>query len=173
MMAKALANFSAWSGLKNLAQIRRMVPVKYVDEPDVAPTDVAICSSTGNWATYRNWPYFPELKSLLTAHGIRWVDISELRDNRCLNQVKKSRLYLGLDTGVSHLVSSVVNSGLIIQSGFSNIHYWSSYGYQTIEHDVYCRNCFLRQGCPNEHRCMRDILPAEVLARIKKLLGLT
>jgi hypothetical protein len=170
IMQKALHNFCAWSGERDLLLTRHLVPVKFQDEPNLPQIDVSICPTTSSPTSYRNWPFFPQLKALLDADGIRWLDVSGLRGNQCLNQVKKSRLYLGLETGMSHFVSSVVSSGLIIQSGYSNINHWSTYGYEAIWRDVPCRNCFLRKGCPHELRCMCDVPPEEVHRRILSIL---
>lgn len=169
IMRKALDNFAATHGIKEQLKLtRRSVDVKVVEVPSIPSFDVVICSRVGYWSPYRGWPHFPELKRRLTLAGISWFDLSETNttDNECLNYVGKAKLYLGLETGTSHFVASVARRGLIIQSGYSSLDYWSTYGYDEVSVPVPCRNCFLdySQRCPNAHVCMVSVT-AEMVFR--------
>lgn len=170
IMQKALDNCQTYLGITNLKLTRTVIPVKYHDLPQVPQVDVAICSSTGFWSKYRNWPYFEQLKHEFDRHGITWIELGQKRGVECLNYVKKAKIYLGLETGVSHYVSSVAKKALIIQSGYSNINYWCSYGYAYIQLELPCSNCFLRNGCAHGHACMKNITTETVLREITKLL---
>ena len=116
------------------------VPINFVDIPKIEGTDVAMVTQSGHWTPYRNWPYFEELKKELNNYNIKYIDISKenIKNQECLNWVKKSKLYLGLETGTSHLVSQVVNNSLIIQSGYTHNNFWNFYNYDYISHDVDC-----------------------------------
>ena len=176
IMRKALDNFAQAIGLLNSIPITRAnAPVKMVLDDRVPSVDIAICSRSGYWSPYRDWPSFPRLKVLLTDAKLRWHDLSEsgIRGNECLNYVRKAKLYLGLETGMSHFVSSVARRGLILQSGYSCFEYWSTYGYSYLCRHVACSPCFLTHvnECPHMHRCMTEITAEMVLQAILCELG--
>ena len=156
------------------------IPVKYYDIKDIKGVDVALNTTTGNWSEYRNWPYFAELKELLNDNGISYIDLNEnnIYGIECLNYVRKSRLYIGLETGMSHYVSKYANrKALIIQSGFCPFDYWAKfyhYDHLVCEYECCERPCFLTKKeakigivCDNDHLCMRDIKPHLVIDIIK------
>ena len=157
------------------------IPVTFKELPEIPEIDVVMCTKTGEWTPYRNWPYFDELKNLLDSAGISHFDLNANRcyGNECLNYVQKCRLYLGLETGTSHYVSKFANGkALIIQSGFSYPEFWASiYNYEFVEHPVECSPCFINKrdvakggGCRFEHRCMTEISPETVCDRVIKML---
>jgi len=153
------------------------VPVKYKDNPDIKSYDIVMATKSGVWSRYRNWLYFPELKKVLDKEGITYYDLSEnnIKNNDCLNYVKKSKLYIGLETGTSHYVSQFANNkGLIIQSGYCDISYWCNYKYEIISRNVNCKPCFLNlktQPCTNGHICMKNITVDMVMEKIKEMLN--
>jgi len=118
------------------------IPVKYKEIPEILPVDVVMCTKTGRWCEYRDWPYFEQLKKLFDKENITYVDLNEkgIYNNECLNYVKKAKLYLGLDTGTSHYVSKFANGkALIIQSGFNLFNWWAdTYDYDVITAEVNC-----------------------------------
>lgn len=161
------------------------VPVRYHDMPEIEGVDVAMWTETGPWASVRMWPHFAVLKEMLTAEGISYVDMTAegARGIACLNYVKKSKLYLGLETGTSHYVSQFANDkALILQSGFCPFVFWTYlYRYECLRANVECRYrpCFLTRDeaaagieCPHEHACMVQLDPRTVLWAIKRRLGL-
>ena len=169
ILRKALDNFSADFILPPIPISRTSVPIRYQDDPSIIGTDVVICSEVSIHSKYREYPRMNEVKQLLNEKGVRWRDLSEdkIRGNAVLNWVKKSKVYLGLETGVSHYVAGVVNKGLILQSGYSNYYFWgTTYPYEALFVPVECRNCFLRTGCPNDHKRMMLIEPREVVDKI-------
>lgn len=140
---------------------------------EVPSFDVVMASATSDFTPYRNWNGFTELKNLLTNSGFTWIDLSEkgIKNTLCINYVKKSKIYIGLESGVSHYVAEfAAGKGIVIQSGYSYSKYWGPYGYRFIENNVSCSPCFLLTGCQNEHKCM-NIPAITVLSEIKKVLS--
>jgi len=155
---------------KKLKINRNHIPVKFHDIPDIPSVDVAMCTVTGKWTPYRNWPYFEELKELFTKEGITYADLDadKIMNIECLNYVKKCKLYLGLDTGMSHYVSKFANGkALILQGGFIEFDFWAYlYDYDCLQiEDVPCRPCFInkqhiakgKRKCELDNMCMKDI----------------
>jgi hypothetical protein len=163
---------------------RDHIPVIF-NKMDVPTYDVILHTNTGSWSIYRMWPFFEELKSLLTKQGISWIDIADRKNGRIggikyLNYVNNAKLYVGLETGPSHYVSSIAkNKTLILQSGFAEYNFWAYlYKFDHLEVEVPCRPCYLNvndirdnKGCPYNHRCMREISPQDVFNKIEKMLG--
>lgn len=143
---------------------RRAVPVKF-EEMAVPHYDVALGTKTGPWTPYRNWPSFPQLKECLDKRGLTWIDLDEQNKNgnECLNIIKQCGVFVGLETGRSHYVSSVgAGKTLIIQSGYTPSRQWCVYDYDFIEKAIPCSPCYLRAGCTFNHDCMKTT-PEEVL----------
>lgn len=173
IMAKAVDNFRKTYGIsQEIRTTRTSIPVAYRDIREIPSVDVALCTSASRWSLYRNWPYFPEFKERLEEAGMSYIDLTQRRvyDIPALNYVKKAGVYVGLETGTSHYVSSVVGRGLILQSGFSNFKYWCNYPYDYIELDLPCKNCFLSQGCQFAHQCMREITVEQVMNWVRSNL---
>ena len=129
---------------------------------------------TGYWTVNKNYPYFPQLKELFEKKNITYIDLDEhkIRNVEALNYIKKCKVYLGLDTGMSNYASAFANGkGYILQSGFNSPNFWSIYDYEYIMNLQPCSSCFLRKSCPNNNVCM-EIPPEEVLNRIKNRLDL-
>jgi hypothetical protein len=164
----------------NLEVGTNFVPVTF-EEEEVKEVDVLICSKTGDWTPYKNWAYFDDLKMLFDSNGITYADIhkDKIWSNKCLNYANKCKLYLGLDTGVSHYLSKFVNSkALIIQAGFVNFKFWSfQYDYDFIEARADCAPCYINKndiaagrGCKFNNACMRDISAEAVFLEALKRL---
>lgn len=147
-------------------------PIIYKDMPDIKSVDVAMVTKTGPWTPYRNWPYFDKLKELFRKNNISYIDLSEekVKNFEFLNYVKKSKIYLGLETGASHYAAPFIgDGGLMIQSGYCAFDYWAAhYNYQKIENPIRCAPCWKRKGCEYEHKCMTEISPDLVLKTIIK-----
>lgn len=150
------------------------VPVKFNFDSSVRSYDVAMVTETGWWTPYRNWPYFSELKEMLSAESISFVDLSmeKIQGNHALNIVRNCRLFLGLETGASHYVSKFANGKtLILQSGYTPFNYWAGiYDYQCVSFPVVCSPCWKRSGCP-DHKCMALLRPEHVFKSIIKVLA--
>jgi hypothetical protein len=173
ILRTALDNFATKFGISRLRMSRKTVPVKYLDIPKLHGVDVAICSICGSWSKYRQYPSMDTVKAELTNHGISWTDMTatNMRGNDVLNLARKSRLYLGLDTGMTHYVASVVRRGLILQSGYSTPAYWAAtYPFEFLQVSVPCCNCFLTSGCQDGHKCMTALTPTRVVHRIQAIL---
>lgn len=152
------------------------VPVSFMENPNIPQVDVTLCTETGAWTPYRNWPYFGELKKRLNDLKITYVDLSKdcIFGHDCLNYVKKCKVYLGLETGTSHYVSKFANhKGLIIQGGFTLFSHWAlPYKYEAITAETECprKPCYLRSKCPFNRVCIDSISVDVVLDRIMKYL---
>lgn len=157
------------------------IPVIFHDIPKVPSVDVTMCTKTGRWTPYRNWPYFEELKQKFDEVGITYCDLNKERkfNIECLNYVNKSKLYLGLDTGMSHYVSKFANGkSLIIQSGFNPFDFWSyPYQYECIKSLVPCCPCFINKKdihngreCLRAHKCMTSISVQRVFEKVIQCL---
>lgn len=158
-------------------------PVLFYDNPDIPMVDVVLCTETGSWTPYRNWPYFNALKQKLDERHITYIDLNknEIRGNDCLNYVKKCKVYVGLETGTSHYVSKFANGkGLILQGGFFEFEWWAyPYDYEAIVAEIPCSKapCYLNkydiehgQGCPFHCICMEAIPVDAVLDKILQRL---
>jgi len=153
---------------------RNFIPVKYEEIKNINRYDVVICSDVGKFSTHKKWPYFNKLKSLLSDKKISFIDLNEnkIKDNECLNYVKSSKIYLGMDTGTSHYVSMVANKGLVIQSGVTSSNWWNLYNYKVIEYKTQCCPCFLKthENCIHENICTKNISAEFVFEEIEKLI---
>ena len=169
----------------DLIVYKNYVPVKFYETPEVRQVDVVINTRTGNYTPYKRWPYFKELFKMFKNHCITWMNIDhdwrETYGIRGLNYVKKAKLYLGLDTGMSHYVSQFANGkALIINSGFTpSFEFWAwPYDYEYIEvKDLPCKGCLInkhdiKQGtvCSYGHRCMYEIKPQQVFEKVVSML---
>jgi hypothetical protein len=159
------------------------VPVIFNELDTIKGVDVALCTKTGTWTPYRNWPYFDELKKMLQVAGISYIDLNNplILSNDCLNIVAKSKVYVGLDTGTSHYVSKFANrKGLIIQGGFNPFFIWAwPYEYEPIVTTVKCkyRPCFINKNdiyngivCNEGVSCISKISVKQVFDRIMEKL---
>lgn len=150
------------------------VPIIYKDIPEIEGVDIALVTKSAPFGPYRDWPYFNELKLLFKNSGISYIDLTKnnVKNFEFLNYVKKSKIYLGLETGSSHYASSLIKGkGFIIQSGYCNFEYWASnYHYKKIENKMHCAPCWKQRGCEEDHQCMKGILPQEVFKKIKENL---
>lgn len=142
------------------------VPIIYKDIPEIEGVDIALVTKSAPFGPYRDWPYFDELKLLFKNNGISYIDLTKnnIKNFEFLNYVKKSKIYLGLETGSSHYASSLIKGkGFIIQSGYCNFEYWAGhYHYEKIENRMHCAPCWKRRDCEEDHQCMKGISAQEV-----------
>jgi len=159
--------------------IHNHVPIIYEDMPNIPYIDVVMNTKTGPWAPCRDWPHFSELKKLLDMENISYIDLNleNKMSIECLNYVNKSKLYLGLETGMSHYVSKYANGKtIILQGGFAPFYYWAyPYNYDYITATVTCkyRPCGMDRkmmlngvNCLSNYACMSEITPEVVLEAI-------
>lgn len=158
------------------------IPVKYIDIPEIKSYDIAMGTKCGEWNRYREWPYFEELKKRLMENGISYIDMDEQKMfyMKSLNCVKKAKLYVGIETGMSHFVSQFANGkALILQSGFEDFRFWCNYNYDYLYIPVPCRICHkntdnreshghkrIPDPCNNDHKCMKDMSVDAVFNKI-------
>ena len=166
---------------KSLKITRDYIPVKFYDILEVPSVDIVMGTRTGNWSPYRNWPYFEKLKKLFNKEGITYIDLDTngIRGVECLNYVNKCKLFLGLETGMSHYVSQFANGKtLILQSGFSEFEFWAYlYDYDHLQvEDVPCRPCFINKQhiargerkCKLDNICMKNLTVDRVFEAVTK-----
>jgi len=157
------------------------IPVVFNELPNIPAFDVVMCTQTGHWGPYREWPYFEVLKKMLSYSNISFVDMNKNKifSNTCLNYVRKAKLYLGLETGMSHYVSKFANGkALILQSGFAPFDFWAyPYKYDYIKSIVPCSPCFINiqdissgVACKRNNQCMAALTPERVFEAILKRL---
>lgn len=155
------------------------IPVKYEDIPEIKSVDIVLGTKCGRWCKYRQWPYFEQLKKRLEENNISYIDMdkNKMRFMDCLNCVKKSKLYVGIESGMSHYVSQVANGkALILQSGFVDINFWCNYDYGYLYIPVPCRICHKNTGnkvidrCENDHKCMENLSVDMVFNKIVEKL---
>jgi hypothetical protein len=156
------------------------VPVIYNDIQNVPTVDVVMCTQTGNWTPYRQWPYFDELKELFKKEDITYIDLNEegIFSVKLLNYVNRCKLYLGLDTGTSHYVSQFANNkALIIQGGYVTFDFvFHAYHYDHIQiEEMPCSPCFINknhiernEGCEFNHKCMMNLSSEVVFEEVRK-----
>ena len=170
-----LSEFSRQFDIKHeIGAVLDHVPVKFSLDSSVLSYDVAMVTETGWWTPYRNWTYFSELKEMLSAASISFIDLSveKIRSNHALNVVRNCRFFIGLETGVSHYVSKFANGKtLILQSGYAPFSYWAgAYNYRCLNFQVACSPCWKRSGCL-EHKCMTLLRAEQVFQSILEVLA--
>ncbi|MHA2009892.1 MAG: hypothetical protein ACXADW_10860 [Candidatus Hodarchaeales archaeon] len=161
-------------------QRHNYIPVKFKEEK--APSaDVVMCTKVGTWQPYRQWSYFDTLKKILSKCNISYVDLHEenIFSNKCLNYVNNAKLYLGMDTGMSHYVSKFANGkALILQSGISPFYYWAypyDYDYMKANYTCVFDPCFINKNhikagtvCTYNNVCMTSLTVEQVLYEIRE-----
>jgi len=171
-----------YSGIKKLNKefnlnipLRRLpyVPVKFQTLDHIPSYDVVLCTKTGPATPLRSWGRFKELKRIMKEEGISYKDITDIHGYECLNYVSNSKVYVGLETGMSHYVSQFARGkGIIIQSQYCRPEWWCPYDYEIIQSDSICKYypCFVDVDCFCQHKCMKIISPQKVLNSIEKYL---
>ncbi|HCN29388.1 MAG TPA: hypothetical protein DIT64_11680 [Verrucomicrobiales bacterium] len=138
------------------------------------PYDVVLCTNCGGWKPVRAYRRGDELAELLRQRGYTVLNLSEggvqkrLRLADLLAQVKAAKLYIGVETGPTHLVSGVHRKALILQSGIHPSAFWNVYDRTfVIEKSWNCggRKCRVRrhEECVMEEGvCMDRLAPADI-----------
>ncbi len=156
------------------------------NDVDVPIVDVALNTKCSNWAIKRRWPHFDKLKEYFRANGISFFDLDTIKyyswknsesSAKALNIAAKSKIYVGLDTGMSHFVAKYVKKGLIIQSGFSLFSNWNNYNnFYFTGLNVPCSPCWISEHIPGDcpgkdNKCMEDLSASMVFQNILTLLN--
>lgn len=199
--AMALASAVAWTFGPSPRQRRELLlggraPIRPFESGIV----VGIAPGTGNpikaWGRQR----FADLVELMGASGdYRFVLIGGPRDKADADFICAGRtaddctnlagmlaiddlapllagldLFIGNDTGTTHMSAALGTPTICLFSGQSHVHSWSPMGEDvvTLRADVDCSPCYLTkiERCPNSHRCM-DISPERVAAEAIALIG--
>lgn len=108
------------------------LPVHNLPETDDAP-DVVLSLHCGGWKPVRAYRRGAELAQRLRAEGLKVLDISERLPDpgfklvHLLSEVKAARLFVGVESGATHLVSGVHRKALILQAGIHRSAFWNIY----------------------------------------------
>lgn len=151
-------------------------PIIDFDSSGLKKKDCCMVTSCGPASGIRNYPFFSQLKELFSSKKISFVDATNLRDFEFLKAVTESRVYIGLETGATMLAAEFLNkkNSLIIQSGYTKKEFWGKYmDVDFVERDIECAPCLLRSisSCKHNHKCMRTIMPNEILNIIESKLS--
>jgi hypothetical protein len=144
------------------------------DLPVIEKTnDVFVITSAGPWSNVRNYPRFQELFNLFNKNNISYVNVTKekLIDEVFFECFAKSKIFIGLETGATHLAAQFLNknNSLILQSGFVPLDFWAKhYDVDYIALSLSCSPCGLRNtnSCKYNHACMYDITPESILEKI-------
>jgi hypothetical protein len=116
--------------------------------------DVVLCTNSGGWKPVRGYRRGAELAECLRQRGLTVCDLAQRniqRDfglKRLLSLVQQARLYIGVETGPTHVVSGVHRRALVIQSGIHVSAFWNVYDRtHVVEADWSCggRQCQVRR----------------------------
>lgn len=96
-----------------------------------SPYDIVIQPNCGTWKPVRSYRRHEELVARLCAQGFSVLNLADhgrsLSLARVLAEVKAARLYIGVETGISHLVAGVHKQAIIIQAGIHRSAFWNIY----------------------------------------------
>lgn len=117
----------------------------------------------------------PGGRDMLTSLGGA-VDLgAQLPVDSLIDRLAEADLYIGNDSGTTHLAAQLGVPTIAIMSGDVDIEVWRPIGPRTIvlRSDVACAPCNLNTlpRCPVGHVCMTTIMPATVLEAADELLS--
>jgi len=153
--------FKEWANYDEKLVIKTpYVPIKFTIDPTILPVDVVLVSDVGPYAITKKWPYFNELKKMLTDAQISFVDLNDLGEqwasnpellHKINNLLYSCKVFVGLDTGAIHYASGILakkqkSKNFVIQSGFTLFSQWSAHYnglFQPIEEKQSCAPCML------------------------------
>ncbi len=143
--------------------------------PDVpASYDVVLCLDCGGWKPVRAYRRGEELEAALHKRGLSVLNLSRSATSarfslaEVLAHVKAAKLYIGVETGPTHLVSGVHQKALILQSGIHSSAFWNVYDRTHIVEKTWpCggRNCQVRtheQCTQPDGVCMDRYAPHDI-----------
>lgn len=117
--------------------------------------DVIISPDCGGWKPVRGYRRSSELEAALRQRGFSVLNISResgvghiLKIPELLAHAKAARLYIGVETGPTHLVSGVHKKAIVVQSGIHRSAFWNVYERTHVIESVWpCggRKCHVRR----------------------------
>ncbi len=106
--------------------------------------------------------------------------------NETLNYIGQSNVFIGNDTGTTHLAAAIDEPNIVAIFGPTDPTYWGpenlSSRHQVIALEIPCRPCDLlydpvgHKDCyltTNKHKCLRDLSTEKVLRAVENSLGLS
>lgn len=137
--------------------------------------DVVLSPDAGGWKPVRAYRRGGELEEALKRRGLSVLNISKTSGQghafklpELLALVESAKLYIGVETGPTHLVSGVHRQALILQTGIHRSAFWNIYDRtHVVEKDWPCggRKCRVRQHseCPQEEGvCIDRFAPEDI-----------
>jgi heptosyltransferase III len=89
--------------------------------------------------------------------------------------IRRSSLYVGYDTGTSHLAASLGVPTVVVMGGIPNPDVWHAEGPRVavVTGEIACSSCYLVHAadCPFEVRCLTAITPGHVAAACDSILA--
>lgn len=147
-----------------------------------AEYDVVLCTNCGGWKPVRAYRRRSELVELLCAQGLSVLDLAASDVCRAFGTaqllaiVKNSRVWVGVETGPTHLVSGVHRQAIVIQAGIHASAFWNIYDRTiVIESDWSCggRQCQVRRHAEcsiPEGVCIDRYAPADIVKLVDQVL---
>jgi hypothetical protein len=95
--------------------------------------DVVLALDCGGWKPVRSYRRVTELEQKLREAGLSVLNLSRavmkpaLGLVEILAHVKAAKLFIGVETGITHLVSGVHRKALVVQSGIHRSAFWNVY----------------------------------------------
>jgi hypothetical protein len=86
--------------------------------------------------------------------------------------LSQSQLFIGLEGFLMHLARAVECRSVIVYGGHTHPAHTGYAAFENFYSAVPCAPCWLREGCPNDHECMRRITAQEVLVGVERQLAL-
>lgn len=146
------------------------------------PYDVVLSPHCGGWRPLRAYRHGDDLASLLRERGLSVLNVSDrlsdptFRLSSMLAEVREAKLFIGVESGATHLVSGVHKQAIILQAGIHRSAFWNVYARtHVIEADWTCggRKCRVRshENCVvPDGVCIDRFAPEDVMELAIELL---
>jgi ADP-heptose:LPS heptosyltransferase len=113
-----------------------------------------------------------KLKLSLKAFGVQQVVVEVgLPMLETIARLSRASLVISNNSGIGHIAGVLGRPVVAIYSASHDVDEWGTIGSNIwiMQADVSCKRCHLEsiENCDNSHRCMRDLLPEDVLSLIR------
>lgn len=145
--------------------------------------DVVLGLDCGGWKPVRGYRRGAELEKLLRKAGFKVLNLSKsvtkppMKLSEILAHVSAAKLYIGVETGLTHLVSGVHQKALVIQAGIHRSAFWNVYDKTHVVEGMWScggRRCKVRkhQECKiAEGVCIDRFAPGDIGVLATKFIG--
>jgi len=138
--------------------------------------DVIMILGSGGWKPVRAYRNGDKLKEKLEdkklkVFSVNNSDCKKIGLKKIVSMVKKSKVYIGAETGPSHLLSGIAKKSVIIQSGIHLSSFWNIYSNTyIIESEWECskKKCICRkhEDCKNQNGVCIDRFSPEDISNV-------